>query len=194
MSSTSNTTRSRTAAASRTTNAPRRLRRRPCGLSRRLALRRLLPLQYAARHRPAMLPVLRRSVAVNSGGDAFGMVEATLAALGAIERHRNDKHMGAWVDRQLGHGGRQPPPEMPGNGGHAVVFQQVDEAAQLVFVSAVGDRPGRTQRVSPGIRRRAAAVLTQDGTARTAAAPDLPRNACTARPFAALQPTSRTHR
>jgi hypothetical protein len=31
---------------------------------------------------------------------------------------------------------------MPGDGGHTVVFQQVDEAAQLVFVSAVGDRPG----------------------------------------------------
>jgi hypothetical protein len=88
-----------------------------------------------------VLPVIAAQCRCQSGGDAFGMIEAALAALGAIERHWNDKHMGAWVDWQLGYGGRQPPAQMPGNGGHTVVLQQVDEATQLIFVSAVGNRP-----------------------------------------------------
>ena len=70
------------------------------------------------------------------------VVEAALAPLGAIERNRDDQDTCTRLNRQLCHGGCQPPSQWLGDGLHAVVLQQVDEAAQLVFIASKGDGLG----------------------------------------------------
>jgi len=83
-------------------------------------------------------------------GNQLGLVEATLAQLACVQRHRNHHHRcpgpaGIQPARRF----RQHAAQDRGGRPHLFIFQQVDEFAQPAVVTAIGHRSGERRLQAP---------------------------------------------